>query len=75
MNSILKIFKIKTGGLIDKEVFDLDYSPIKISSKTRKRSQTRSTHVRSSVRLAKGRFYTDEEKSKKINKLRKIKLP
>jgi hypothetical protein len=76
MANILKIFKSKTdGGLIQEDVFDMDYSPIQIDNKTRERSQARSTHLRSSVRLAKGKFYTNKEKAEKLNRLRKIELP
>ena len=75
MRKILDCFKELTGGLLNQDVMDLDYRKVIIDEQSIETTKKYSSRYRSSQRLGKGLFFTDEEKEKKKKELASIELP
>ena len=75
MLRILENFKKKTGGLLDREVIDMDYHSVVVDNVSIKKIKAYSSRYRSSQRFGKGHIFTDDEKREKINKFKAINLP
>ena len=75
MKRILDCFKELTGGLLNRDVMDLDYRKVIIDERSIETTKTYSSRYRSSQRLGKGLFFTNEEKKIKKKKLASIELP
>jgi len=62
-------------GLIKGSIWAREYPPIKVDEKFREAAIMQGHKIRGNVRLAMGRFYTDEEWEKKRKKVLRMKLP
>ena len=73
--SILEKYRNAVGYLTEENALDRDFSKPKIDEEAREIAKERASRYRSSVRIANGLFYTDEEREKTREELLKVKLP
>jgi len=73
--SILMEFRKKCGNLVDGNVIDRDYADLKIDEDLRQEAIRFSGRFRSSIRIANGLFYTDQERKEELENLRAVMLP
>ncbi len=76
MAGILRLFQERIGSLInDPDSINRNFAEFEVDEKSVKKTQHFAVRHRCSQRLGKGLFFTDAEKKKSIEKMRRLTLP
>ena len=76
MTNLFEQFKEKVGEpIVAGDVWDREYAPLQVTEETIREIKSQPARYRGGVRLAKGMVYTDQEKAKRLQVLRAVKLP